>query len=239
MVIYEPKGRAREYAALACNLYTGCTHGCLYCYAPGCLHKTHEAWCANVRPRDGILGALIVDTFKLHREKCKDEILFCFTSDPYCLGIDTSTTRKALEIVGDAGLRATVLTKGGTAACRDFDLLKKYGFRFGSTIVFVDDDWRKHWEPNAAPIYDRVQALKIAHEMGIETWVSMEPVIDPTQALAVIEAIHPFVDSWKVGKINHMKNTTDWRRFLVDVTALLDSVGADYYIKLDLAAYGE
>ena len=24
-VIYEPKGRAREYAPLACNLYMGCT----------------------------------------------------------------------------------------------------------------------------------------------------------------------------------------------------------------------
>ena len=33
--IYEPKGAAREYAELACNLYTGCNHGCLYCYAPG------------------------------------------------------------------------------------------------------------------------------------------------------------------------------------------------------------
>ena len=26
-VIYEPKGRAREYAALAANLYSGCQHG--------------------------------------------------------------------------------------------------------------------------------------------------------------------------------------------------------------------
>ena len=32
-VIYEPKGRAREYSELACNLYRGCTHGCRYCYA--------------------------------------------------------------------------------------------------------------------------------------------------------------------------------------------------------------
>ena len=33
--IYEPKGRAGEYAQLAVNLWRGCPHGCTYpCYAP-------------------------------------------------------------------------------------------------------------------------------------------------------------------------------------------------------------
>ena len=31
--IYEPSGRAREYGELAVNIYTGCNHGCSYCYA--------------------------------------------------------------------------------------------------------------------------------------------------------------------------------------------------------------
>ena len=33
-IIYEPKGKALEYAPLACNLYKGCPHGCRYCYGP-------------------------------------------------------------------------------------------------------------------------------------------------------------------------------------------------------------
>jgi DNA repair photolyase len=40
----------------------------------------------------------------------------------------------------------------------------------------------------------RIAAIKAAHEMGIRTWVSLEPVIDPDQALELIEQIHPFVD---------------------------------------------
>ena len=28
--IYEPKGKAREYADLALNIYTGCPNGCEY-----------------------------------------------------------------------------------------------------------------------------------------------------------------------------------------------------------------
>ena len=50
-VIYEPKGRAREYSPLACNLYMGCTHGCKYCYAPACMHKKPEAWHEAARAR--------------------------------------------------------------------------------------------------------------------------------------------------------------------------------------------
>ncbi|MDQ1279366.1 MAG: hypothetical protein QG670_628, partial [Thermoproteota archaeon] len=33
--IYEPKGRAREYGALALNVYSNCDFGCLYCYCRG------------------------------------------------------------------------------------------------------------------------------------------------------------------------------------------------------------
>jgi len=32
-VVYEPKGMAWEYAALAANLYRGCSHACRFCYA--------------------------------------------------------------------------------------------------------------------------------------------------------------------------------------------------------------
>jgi len=30
LTIYEPRGRAGEYAPLAVNLYKGCGHGCVY-----------------------------------------------------------------------------------------------------------------------------------------------------------------------------------------------------------------
>ena len=31
-IIYEPSGPAREYSSLACNIYKGCQHGCVYCF---------------------------------------------------------------------------------------------------------------------------------------------------------------------------------------------------------------
>ena len=49
--------------------------------------------------------------------------------------------------------------------------------------------------------------------------------------------IHPIVDHWKVGKLNHHKQIeqqVDWLRFREDVTALLDTLDVDYCLKNSL-----
>lgn len=69
---------------------------------------------------------------------------------------------------------------------------------------------------------------------GIKTWVSLEPVIDPGQALELIRELHPIVDHWKVGKLNYQALDVDWIKFREDVKALLESLGADYYLKKSL-----
>ena len=93
-------------------------------------------------------------------------------------------------------------------------------------------------EPGAATIEDRVTAIDDAHSRGIKTWVSLEPVIDPGQALQLIRQLHPIVDHWKIGKINYNKeieNKVDWLEFRSKVLNLLHSLGADYYIKNSLS----
>lgn len=240
-VIYEPRGRAKEYSALACNLSRGCSHGCLYCYAPSIQFTTRQNWTANISPRNRIL-----DQLKLDAEEMKGDlrtILFCFLCDPYQpIDIEYKLTRSALEILGEKRFRVQILTKGGRRALRDFDLLKKYKFMLGSTVLFSDDKLRKKWEPHASPIEERIEVIKEAHRGGIFTWVSLEPVIEAKEALKVIEALHEYVDFWKVGKLNHMASVerlTDWAAFYVEVTELLLGLGADYYIKNDLLKFND
>jgi hypothetical protein len=85
-----------------------------------------------------------------------------------------------------------------------------------------------------------IEYLKTAHEAGIFTWVSLEPVINPGQALEVIKIANEYVDFWKVGKLNHMKeyeSRVDWKKFLFDTISLLNKLGTRYYIKKDLIAF--
>ena len=57
-VIYEPRGKAREYSELACNLYTGCIHKCKYCYCPAIMRKSLDEWSNNPHARTRILKQL-------------------------------------------------------------------------------------------------------------------------------------------------------------------------------------
>ena len=152
--------------------------------------------------------------------------------------MDLELTRNAIKIFIDSDLPFTTLSKGGTRAVRDFDLLENYDKgRFGSTIVFWDQKDADDWEPNAATVADRISAIEVAHNRGIPTWVSLEPVIDPAQALKIIQELHPIVDHWKIGKLNHHKQIeqqVDWLRFRDDVTTLLNDLNADYYLKNSL-----
>jgi len=234
-VIYEPKGRAREYSELACNLYLGCTHGCRYCYAPACMRTTDEEWHAAARPRAKVIELLGKDARNLRGDQRR--ILFCFLSDPYQpLEREKHLTREALSVVYANGLKSQILTKGRAELIQnDMDLMKKAGTHLGITLSFIDDAKRQEWEPNASSVSDRLDILKQAHKAGIYTWVSLEPVIDPEQAIDVIRKAHNYVRFWKVGKLNHMKEyeqSVNWRQFLYTVEELLKSYGANYYIKM-------
>lgn len=97
-VVYESRGRAREYSELACNLYRGCTHGCRYCYAPACMRTTEENWHAKAEPRKDILRLLEKDAQRLQGDT--RSILFCFLSDPYQpLERTERLTRQALAVI--------------------------------------------------------------------------------------------------------------------------------------------
>jgi DNA repair photolyase len=235
-IIYEPRGKAREYSDLAANLYTGCSHACRYCYCPAVLRKTMDQWACNPQPRKNVLRELERDAKKLQGDP--REILLSFMSDPYHSDDAAQLTREALLLLERYNLRVQVLTKGGLRSCRDFDILARNRWKYGATIIFQDERLRETWEPGAAPIAERIEAIRAARAMGIFTWVSVEPVVDTVEALKVIEALRDDVDLWKVGKLNHDRQreaAVDWQRFLTDVETALE--GRNYMIKRDLERF--
>jgi DNA repair photolyase len=231
-VIYRPKGAALEYAPLALNLYTTCPTGCGYCYCPGCLHKTKEDFFMSARAKNDILTRIEENARKI--SGCKDEILLSFIGDVYPKSFESNKdiiTRKVLLILEENNLNVTVLTKGGTRAWVDFDILKRNNWSFGSTLVFNNQEDINMWEPGAASYQDRKSAIQKAHALGIRTWVSCEPVINPVQTYEIIKETMPYVDHFKIGHWNHDKraHSIDWKAFKQDIENLLS--GRSYYLK--------
>lgn len=235
-VIYSPKGKAREYADLALNIYKGCTHACGYCYCGR--FPWNKDFFKSANPKKDFINKLIKDCEGL--KKAADnipEILISFFGDPYQPAeLELGLTGQAVEVLIDFDLPFTILTKGGTRAVRDFGLLRGYPkASFGTSLSFFCDDANaEEWEPGAASVEDRIDALEWAHYYDIPTWVSLEPVIIPEHALELIRRLHPVVDFWKVGKLNHfpeVEKLVDWKKFRNDVVELLEFYEADYYIK--------
>ena len=240
-IIYEPRGRAKEYSELAANLYRGCGHCCEYCYAPAAIHMDRVNFYAP-SIRDNVLEKLEKDAQFLGRNNEKRTILLSFTTDPYQpLDEKTELTRKAIQILHRNNLKVSILTKGGVRSIRDFDLLANRPdlSEYGVTLVFSNEIFRQRIEPFAAATNERIEALEKAHEMGIFTYVSLEPVWFTEDTLRLIDLTHDIVDFYKVGKLNHhpQANNINWKRFKEDVTAKLDSYDKDYYIKQDLQLY--
>ncbi len=248
--IYETSGKAREYCELACNLYTGCSHGCLYCYNRFMQGKWGIPDFDKPKPREGILEALEAGASKRHRNGDHRPVFLCFTCDPY-QPLDTGVqfTRTAIEILHSYKLPVMILTKGGLLAERDFDLLGGEDW-FGVTLTLANTSDSVTWEPHAAVPFERILSLYDAQKQGIKTWVSLEPIIDPEQTISLIKESAAFTNHYKVGKLNHIKpNSTvgdkvfigsiDWGKVIPKIKQTLDNYGCDYYIKKDTAKYLE
>jgi hypothetical protein len=93
------------------------------------------------------------------------------------------------------------------------------------------------YEPGAAVTSERIRVLKLAHEMGIKTWVSLEPVWSPEDAFKLLWKIHDFVDEVKIGKLNYhpQARNVDWGGFKRDVSLVCEDLGCNYTLKKDLA----
>ena len=238
-LVYEPAGKALEYAPLAINIFKGCAHGCKYCFGPGIARTTMEKFSSCPAPRADVEKNLIHDCREMQKRGMKGPVLLCFMTDPYQpIEMKEGLTRRCIEIFNHFGINFTILTKGGMRASRDFGLYKE-GDAFATTLTFLDEAKSLEWEPGAASPQDRIAAVKLAHDMGIKTWISLEPVIDPEQSLEIIRQTAPWVDLFKVGKLNHSKleKTIDWHKFANDAKNLLENLGKPYYLKEDLRKF--
>lgn len=225
-MIYRPSWRT-DFDSLALDLYNTCSHKCIYCY----VKWDKQAKLPSYRP--DLIDTQLKD-LAIH-PNAPVRVHLCHFCDPYGVS-DTSLTRTTLETFKRYWNPWSILSKGGTKAVRDFDLYFE-GCRFGQSLTCDNDTDSKQWEPGAALPSDRIEALKFAHDRGINTWVVLEPCLDPKQSIHLIEMTHKFVDFYWVEKLNHnpdLEKKIDWAEYLEESKALLTNLNKDFGINWKL-----
>ena len=247
-VIYEPKGKAKEYAERAATVYNGCTHGCKYCYVPKMRRTTPAEYHARETPRKDFIKQFERDAKRLAAQGIEGPVHLTFSGDPFPPAeAEHGHTRQACEILVEQGLRACILTKGRPEIARPAmdilanDPLGPERHWWGVTVTSMGtglnqiSDWT-NWEPGASPAFDRIGMLIFAKAQGLRTWVSLEPVIYSDATIEIIHKTNPPVNHFAVGKLNHFTlaevrqwapaaQPVDWPGFRLQVTGLLKDLG--------------
>lgn len=231
-LIRRETGEAAEYAYYGINPYIGCSHGCTYCYVRK-MFLRYKLPDFN-RPRPKLAPVEFIRRLSRETARFKDKrkrVQLSFATDPYQpIDAEYKLTRACIEVLRECGIPFQILTKAGDLACRDFDL---YGpdDLFGVTLTTLS----LPCEPNAATPSQRMASLRAAKGAGIKTWVSIEPVLLPSEVFEIIEGTHEYVDLYKIGKLNYEPTATDWKAFAKEIVETFKLFGARYYLKSNLA----
>ena len=155
----------------ALNPYGGCTHGCIYCYAPEVTHSEWRDWRA-VRVKKNIVE-------RLTRElRWVDGTIGIGTvTDPYQDPERRfALTRQCLEAISRTDIPVSILTKSDLVL-RDTDIISEEGYSVNITVTTIDDRVSKRTEPGAPLPSRRLAAIRDLVEQGIPTTVMVGPIM--------------------------------------------------------------
>jgi len=187
------------------NPYTGCQHGCSYCYARFMKRVTghREPWGEFVDVKINAPDVLRREITKKKRGK----VWVSGVCDPYQpLEAKYKLTRQCLEILARNSWPVIIQTRS-PLVLRDIDIIKDgQDFEVGLSVTTADDRMRNLFEPNAPPIEDRIKALDELHKAGIRTYAMIAPVLPGAEGLA--ELLKGKIDYVLIDRMNY--HYADW-----------------------------
>jgi len=186
----ESKMKIKEIAVKTCmtksklsdyviNPYTGCSHGCKYCYADFIkrFQNIPDKWGEFVFAKTNC-PELLEKEIEKNRP---GQIFMSSVCDCYMPEEENfKLTRKILEVFSKSGLKAKfeieILTKSALVR-RDFDLLKELDIELGMSVNQLDEEVARIIEPLASSPGERLETLKEAKAKGIKTFGFISPVL--------------------------------------------------------------
>ncbi|KUG15767.1 radical sam domain protein [hydrocarbon metagenome] len=206
------------------NPYTGCQHGCSYCYARFMKRVTghREPWGDFVDVKVNAPELLRNEI----RRKSRGRVWISGVCDPYQpLEEKYRLTRQCLAILVGNNWPVIIQTRS-PLVLRDIDIIREAAdIEVGLSITTADDDIKKLFEPRAPPIPDRIQALDELHRAGIRTYAMIAPVLPGAEGLAGL--LSGKVDYVLIDRMNYHYADRIYRTH-----GLEEYLSDDYYTKV-------
>jgi DNA repair photolyase len=185
--------------------YLGCLIGCRFCYAQSRLDPMRALLRLPQIPWGSYVDARINAPQLLERELRelpRHVIKFCpIVSDPYqAVEKRYQLTRGCLEVIAAADdPPPTLIMTRSTLILRDLDVLRRIPEVWvGASIPTLDDDVRKHFEPRAASVPERLDMLREFKRAGVKRCVVVQPML-PGDPIALADALADVVESVSIG----------------------------------------
>ncbi|WP_291965385.1 PA0069 family radical SAM protein [Maribacter sp.] len=186
------------------NMYQGCEHGCIYCYA----RNAHEFWgySAGLDFERKIL--VKHDAPKLLEAKLKSKswkattIVMSGNTDCYQPAEkEFQLTRKCLEIFLKYRHPVGIITKNALIL-RDLDILKElneYGLiGVNISVTSLSEETRRILEPRTTTIKKRLEAIRVLSENGIPVNAMLAPIIPGINSHEILNLAKAVSDSGAV-----------------------------------------
>lgn len=207
-----------EYGDYTINHVIGCSHGCKYpCYAYMMAHRFGKAndiseWC-EFKICDNALELIEKELNKIHTRV--KSVQLCFSTDPFMYEFPEvgALSIEIIKLINGYNIPCYILTKG--VLPESLANLSKINY-YGITYVSNNEEFRKTYEPYAAPLNDRLKSLKFLHDSGCKTWISMEPYPTPNiinQDINVILNECSFVDKIIFGRLHYNKLVSAYKDY--------------------------
>lgn len=225
--IYEPAGKAGEYAKYACNFYVGCSNDCDYCYCKRgilghAMGKPQATLKKCFKSEDDAYRVFKKEVDANLQELQEHGLFFTFTSDPML-----NECQKLTFISIDYAIHNRIPCKILTKRADFIDSLPPYYFApeykkyiaFGFTLTGCDE-----LEPGASTNDDRISAMSLLYNLGFKTFASIEPIISLKKSAEMIERTLKFCDLYKIGLMSGRREYSkdDIFRWVADLHTMLD-----------------
>jgi DNA repair photolyase len=162
-------------ADYAVNCYTGCAHGCVYCYARFASRFSHprQPWGSFVDIKANAPGVLAREV----KRRPVGRVMLSSVCDAWQpVEKEALITRQCLEILLRYRYEISALTKSALAR-RDLDLLATGNVDFGVTVTTLDPHLARIIEPGASPPSERLAVLEEAKNKGLRSYAFVGPLL--------------------------------------------------------------